>query len=371
MEGAGILGRFLAGKLKGVAFPSRRSVPGSGAAPAAADFLASVIGRPAREVSESLELIRSGHAYGILDIPKRAGGSRRIHPPTDVVKVVQRAILDRILHQIPVHLVAHGFCRNRDILTNAQEHVRARALLNLDLQDAFPSVKEHRVRIALERHVRRLVRAQLGKSGTPALASEMLETLVTLTTHEGCLPQGAPTSPAILNIVCVALDRRLFTLGSKHGLKVTRYADDITVSSTADEIPGPVRAEIRSEISAAGWRVNERKVKYLQRSTGNALEVTGLLIQEDGRMSIAPDRRREYRAYLNEQLRLGTVSAEQRPKVEGVIAFVRRIYGHAIPSMLWKPILLLEKRLAQAPRTPSNEGRRARFDPYSRFPGNE
>lgn len=372
MAREGQAGHFLASRLQ-VEFPD--GLPSRMATRATADagqndrvdavpLLACLIGRPDPDIRQCLRLIHDQRAYGVAEIPKPRGGVRTLHPPHDVLKVVQRAILDRILHQVPVHLVAHGFCRNRDILTNARAHARARTIFNLDLKDAFPSVPPWRVRAALARHVRRLLRAQFGREGTPANARAILELLVTLTTHDGGLPQGAPTSPAILNIVCINLDRQLFGLCAPHGFTVTRYADDITISTERNEIPGPVRDQIRSTIATAGWKVNERKVSYARRSRGNALEVTGLLIHEDGRLSITPERRKAYRQYLVGQLATQTMDASERAKAEGVIAFIRRIYQTAIPSILRSPIERLEKALDDQPRPRGTPRARSRPDLY-------
>jgi RNA-directed DNA polymerase len=367
-EEAGETRRLRARQLKALEFPQGATTPPAASARralGAAHLLGWLIGRPASEIAECLELIRFRRAYGVARIPKASGGFREIHPPHATLKQVQRAILERLLYQVPVHLIAHGFCRNRDIITNVSAHLSARTVFNLDLKDAFPSVREHRVRVNLEGHVRRLVTSQFGRAGGDEQVQQLLELLLVLVTHDGSLPQGSPTSPAILNIVCMGIDRELFALCNEHGLTVSRYADDITISSVQDEIPGEMRQRIRSTISGAGWKINPRKVTYAQRSHGNALEITGLVVNEDQRLSIAPGRRKAYREFLVEQLKAERPSGDERAKVEGIIAFARRIYQRQLPSDLRGPIERIEQRLAALPRV---AGHSPRMDRYGELP---
>lgn len=368
--------KLLAGQITNLEFPEpRKQAPPllESMAPAPrppdeqrpCDLLAWLIGQPATMITECLGLLQSKRAYGVAKIPKARGGFREIHPPHDVLKKVQRAILERVLYQVPVHLIAHGFCRDRDILTNIAAHRSARTIFNLDLKDAFPSVHQRRVRANLEGHVRRLVSRQFGPRCTAEQRHSLLDLLVTLTTHNGSLPQGASTSPALLNIVCMRLDRDLFSLCGTHGLTVSRYADDITISSTQSAISGEIRKRIRSAISAAGWKINQRKVIYAQRSHGHAIEISGLIIQEDGRLSIAPDRRKAYRRFLLEQVASERIADDMRARAEGIIAFARRIYRDKCPADLARPIADLERRLTTIPRSP---GRRQRHDSYGHWP---
>jgi|GEM_PF-1313887 len=329
--------------------------------------LSALIGRPDQEILEALILVQAGMAYDSVRIPKVRGGTREINPPKPVLKRVQRAILERLLYQIPVHFTAHGFCRNRDIMTNAMAHIRARAVVNHDLKDAFPSVQEQRVAANLRPWARRLVTTQFGHVDSAAMVTPFLDLLLRLVLHNGSLPQGAPTSPAILNIVCLNLDRSLFALCSQHGLTVTRYADDITVSSEKDQIPGAVKQQIRSVIYAAGWKINQTKSKDLERANGHSIEITGLLIHEDGRVTIAPDRRRAYRKYLLEHAKQSRVDGEVRAKAEGIIAFVRRVYQRLLPSDLRGPVEELERQLEDLPR-PEGQPRRPSMNRYGPQP---
>ena len=173
-----------------------------------------------------------GSGYVEFEIPKAKGGTRRIAAPRAPLRKVQRAILDKILARVPMHDACHGFVAGRSTVTNATPHQRAALVIKMDLKDFFPTVHYRRVQGLFQ---------FLGYSARVAA------TLAGLTTYRpkldsgavvwpGRLPQGAPTSPALANLACRRLDRRLDRLAARYGATYTRYADDLTFSFAA--MPG-------------------------------------------------------------------------------------------------------------------------------------
>ncbi len=167
-----------------------------------------------------------GSGYVEFEIPKAKGGTRRIAAPRAPLRRVQRAILDQILGRVPVHDACHGFVKGRSTVSNAAPHQRAALVIKMDLKDFFPTLHYRRVKGLFQ---------SLGYSEPVA------GTLAGLTTYRpkldsgavvwpGRLPQGAPTSPALANLACRRLDRRLHQLAAKCGAAYTRYADDLTFS---------------------------------------------------------------------------------------------------------------------------------------------
>jgi len=156
-----------------------------------------------------------GYDYSRFTIPKRRGGSRTIEAPGEKLKALQRRVLHRLLNPLPAHPAATGFVPGRSIVDNARPHAGRGVVINLDLADFFPSITAERVAESL--------RGLGWGAEAAAIVSRMC-------THEGHLPQGAPTSPALSNLVCRRLDARLAALAEKHGGQYTRYADDITLS---------------------------------------------------------------------------------------------------------------------------------------------
>jgi retron-type reverse transcriptase len=159
-------------------------------------------------------------AYHTFHVPKRTGGTRTIQAPAPALKAMQRRILHKLLRRLEAHPCATGFERGHSIVTNAQPHVGQELVIKLDFRDFFTATTAKRV----ERY--------FYKIGWNADAAAVL---VRLCTHEGSLPQGAPTSPRLSNLVNHRLDARLFALAQVRGLAYSRYADDMTFS-------GPARA---------------------------------------------------------------------------------------------------------------------------------
>lgn len=156
-----------------------------------------------------------GYDYARFTLPKRRGGTRAIEAPNDKLKALQRRILQRLLNPLPMHPAATGFVRGRSIVDNARPHIGRGVVINLDLADFFSSITAERVTTAFR---------GLGWS------AEAATILSRICTHEGRLPQGAPTSPAISNLVCRRLDERLTKLVKRFDGRYTRYADDMTIS---------------------------------------------------------------------------------------------------------------------------------------------
>lgn len=132
----------------------------------------------------------------------------------------------------------------------------------MDAKDFFPSITFQRVS------------GMFASLGYPRQVSVLLTKLVT---HSGRLPIGAPTSPAISNIVCRRMDKRFAGLGEKMGFDYSRYADDLTISSNNNKITKLIQffKEIMQE---EGFEVKEAKMRIL-RSSGRQ-KVTGIVVNK-------------------------------------------------------------------------------------------
>ena len=200
-------------------------------------------GRGADELARRLDvekrdLQRFKPHYRDFTIPKRSGGTRRILAPDDDLKQLQRRILRRLLGRLRAHPAAMGFERNRSIVTNARVHVGQAAVLRMDLIDFFPSTSARRVR----KYFRRI--------GWNRQAARLL---VRLCCHEGGLPQGAPTSPRLSNLVNYRLDARLAGMARRLLAVYTRYADDITISFSEDAEAREVATSWLEEYWTSPW----------------------------------------------------------------------------------------------------------------------
>ena len=200
--------------------------------------------------------------------------------PDDATKALQRRLLRRLLARVPVHPAAHGFERGRSIVSNAAPHTGRAVVVRMDVIEFFGTTSARRVR--------RLFRV-LGWD------AETAELLTGLTTHDGGLPTGAPTSPRLANLVNVLLDARLAGLAEALGARYTRYADDLTFSFERDDHAALVDllGATRRIARAHGYDLHvERKLQIRRRH--HRQTVTGLVVNE--RVALPRQRRRWLRA---------------------------------------------------------------------------
>ena len=218
--------------------------------------------------------------YREFTIPKRSGGKRRILAPEPELKSLQRRILRRLLARLKVHPSAMGFQGGRSIVTNANAHRGQAVLIRLDLVDFFPSTRAKR----LKRYFR-----QIGWNRPVA------NLLVRLCTFDGGLPQGAPTSPRLSNLVNYRLDARLSGMAARLGAVYTRYADDITISFAEDDRDKIhyFRRFVQGVIESEGYRLHHRKKLSVRRRHHRQM-VTGLVVNH--RVNLPREVRRWLRA---------------------------------------------------------------------------
>jgi retron-type reverse transcriptase len=235
--------------------------------------------------------------YVQFTIPKRSGGVRLISAPMERLKRAQHWILEHMLERQWMHDAAHGFRQGRSIVSNARPHVGADVVINLDLKDFFPTVTYKRVKGLFR---------SFGYSESVAtvcalLCTEPREVTVDVDGEryhvaltERFLPQGAPTSPAISNLLCRALDSRLASIAEKLGYQYTRYADDLTFSGPRESNPGRLMRRIHWVVEHEGFTVHPDKTRVLRKSRRQ--EVTGVVVNET--CTISRDTLKKFRAVL-------------------------------------------------------------------------
>jgi len=259
----------------------------------------------------------SAKYYYEFRIKKRSGGMRVIHAPSNPLRSIQQTIAQAILAQYKPRPSVRGFTSGQSILTNAAPHSAKKLVLNIDLEEFFPSIHRGRVVGAL-------------KAKPFELSQETAKLIADLCCLGGRLPQGAPTSPVISNIICWNLDRALERLAGRYYCYYTRYADDITFSTNARMFPAALLpqnealsnapSELEQVILANGFTINKHKTRLLSRSRRQT--VTGLVVNEFPNV----DRRfiRQIRAMLHswEKNKLEKAQADYQskywhPKISG------------------------------------------------------
>lgn len=232
--------------------------------------------------------------YNEFEIPKKCGGVRKILSPTKDLKIVQQKLARLLMDNYEFLDVQHGFIKNRSCVTNANLHINRRFVLNIDLENFFDTIHFGRVR-------------GLFMNKPFNYNKEVATYIAILVCYDGKLPQGAPTSPVISNIVCYKMDRELEFLAKKNRCMYTRYADDITFSTNSDRFPSQIAYKRFDEVIisnkiidiisggySTGFRINPKKIKLSKKMFRQ--EVTGIIVNE--KLNINKDYIKKLRAML-------------------------------------------------------------------------
>lgn len=278
--------------------------------------------------------------YTPFTIPKRNGKSRQIWAPLPKLKKAQHWILRNIAERLPIHGAAHGFVAGRSIATNAKKHCNSKIVIKMDIKDFFPTVTWRRVKGVFRKAGYRDQIATL-------LAMICTEAPREVVQHRGqtyyialgprCLPQGAPTSPAITNVLCRQMDVRLTALAKKLGWRYTRYADDLSFSLPADHEGEPKIGSLlggtKRIVSSEGFEIHPEKTRVMRGAA--CQQITGLVVNGDGTPRVPRKRRRQIRAALhNLKNGKGLREGENLSQLIGYIAFINMTQPELAQSML-------------------------------------
>ena len=219
-----------------------------------------------------------GKHYYKAKLPKKSGGYRNLSVPDEVLKTIQKRIADVLLIHMPVSRYAKAYRFGSSTLRNAKHHVGKQMVLKLDILHFFDSIRYSTVK---------------DKAFPDEVYAEPLRILLTmLCYHKDSLPQGAPSSPAITNIILYEFDELVGHWCRERNIAYTRYCDDMTFSGDFD--PAEVIRFVRLGLKKLGFLLNEQKTR-IQRP-GQQQSVTGIVVNE--KLSIPADYRRNLRQEL-------------------------------------------------------------------------
>lgn len=255
--------------------------------------------------------------YRSFKLKKKDGNYREIDTPRTYLKVIQWWILDNLLNHVEISENVFGFVAGRSAVQNAQYHAGAKHVLNVDIKQFFPSISIEQVQTIF---------CSLGYSEDVA---DMLSELCCL---NGRVPQGAPTSPAIANLVLRELDDDLSVLAKSADHIYSRYADDLTFSSQS-RIASSFLDGVQSAVEKSGFELKPEKTRFT--GSEGRMEVTGVVINE----TLQPTRvwRKRTRATLHQ---LGNAPRLTRRK----LAYLQGVMGMAAQF----PESVQMKRLSQS-----------------------
>jgi retron-type reverse transcriptase len=250
--------------------------------------------------------------YHELAIPQGKDKFRMVRPPSERLKAVQRRIVKRVLVELGYSGAAHGGVPGRSTLSNAAVHRGQRTLAALDVKKFYDNVDHRRVY--------RMLRDEQG------FGHDVARLLTRLTTLKGALPQGAASSPSLANVFMTkAVDDPLERLARAHGLRYTRYVDDLAFSG---ERPQVAINEAARLLSARGLKLNKKKIHVAGRENRQVL--TGLIVNDGERVSIPKRQRDRIRAAIHELKQAKLVQREFEKAVRSIrgrIAYVERFHA--------------------------------------------
>lgn len=217
--------------------------------------------------------------YTHFEIPKKSGGKRQITAPTRTLKSLLtyvNMLLQAIYEPAPCVM---GFTQGRSITDNAQKHIGKHYVFNIDLKDFFPSVAQARVWKKLQLPPFNFCNDEKNGRKRRILADVIAGSCcMKVDEHTYVLPQSAPTSPVLTNIICDRLDRRLTGLANRFDVTYSRYADDITFSSMHNvyQKDGEFVQELHRIVEGQGFTINPTKTRLCR--VNQRQEVTGLTV---------------------------------------------------------------------------------------------
>jgi RNA-directed DNA polymerase len=198
---------------------------------------------------------------GTPKLDKNGNQKKRVlHPSTNRLKVIQKRILKQILSKLELPEYAYGAVKGRDNIKNARKHQGKKFNFTTDLKDFFPSIRHRKV-------------FEMFKSFK--FSPTVSRILTQLTTYKGKIPQGAPTSPALSNLVFIKTGKNLQQFAMSNGLIFTAFIDDLTFSSAVDF--KDISQKIIEILQADGYRISHAKTNYKTKNP----KVTGVIVKNN------------------------------------------------------------------------------------------
>lgn len=287
------------------------------------DF-AKFIGVKLQTLTYLLYIKKIDNCYNTLEIPKKNGDTRTICVPNKNLKKVQKKLYNKLstyYDEIKTQnnftsKISHGFEKNRSIVTNAEVHKNKRYVVNLDLLVFFPSINFGRVR------------SYFIKNNYFEINDDIATILAQLTCYKGTLPQGAPTSPLIANMICNIMDIRILKIAKKYRLDYTRYADDLTFSTNNKYFLNDYDKfleDIKNIIHRSGFELNSKKTRLL--FSNSRQEVTGLVVNK--KISVPKEYYKNTRAMAHSLYKNGYFLIDDEvgtiEQLEGRFSFINQI----------------------------------------------
>lgn len=257
-------------------------------------------------------------SYTQVKIPKQSGGTRNLSVPSNSLKSVQKQLSKTLETELgsKVHKTANAYVKGRNTITNSLPHVGCAILIKLDIKDFFPTVTTEMLAPII--------------SAMALYEPKTIDRLLDICITENGLPQGAPTSPILSNLVLRDFDVAAYRLANNIGAKYTRYADDLTFSLEIDDSKKArkIVAAVRNMLAERGFELNEKptKLKILRRH--QAQRLCGITLNS-GKPTISRKQRRKLRAAKHAMAK-GEVPESKLNEINGWDSYVTYVQNYKV-----------------------------------------
>lgn len=311
--------------------------------------LALMLGFQPKMLTSILYLTPDASKYTTFKVPKKSGGMREIAAPIPKLKNLQRCLSDLLYECLSERMVdtpyrftsQYGYLKERSVEDNAERHRSQRFVLNVDIENFFPSINFGRVR--------GFFIADKGFELHPQVATAIAQ----IACWNNELPQGSPCSPIISSLIGGILDRRMAVLAREHGCTYTRYVDDLTFSTNATAFPEALATfdagtqewlagtTLTHAVEKAGFALNPAKTRLFSRRGRQT--VTGLVVNR--KVNVNRDYEMRVRAAFHRWCRQGNytvpgslekVAAGEEPeretgidRLEGMLQWIFKVRDFA------------------------------------------
>tara|TARA_Y100001938_G_C8075834_1_gene426014 strand:- start:734 stop:1654 length:921 start_codon:yes stop_codon:yes gene_type:complete len=264
---------------------------------------------------------------------------RFIDAPQGRLKEIQKSLLRNFLYKYKPHPIACGFVKNKSAVDGAKAHVGQKILVCMDIYNFFGSITTRQVE-----NLFKFLMQKSKKFQSHAADDIMVENLAQLVTYKGRVPQGAPTSPVLSNLICLGIDKKLKSLETKHKCKITRYADDISCSSSENKDLVKIIPEIKSIFRQRGFKMNKDKTRVSR--ANKRMKVTGIVVND--KTNVPSKVSRNLRAKLHNMVQKGErVNEDVLSKVRGKIEWITALNPHKGNQLLNQYDLVRKQSISQ------------------------
>ncbi|NCU04802.1 MAG: RNA-directed DNA polymerase [Chitinophagaceae bacterium] len=253
-----------------------------------------------QQVLDNYVTFADAHYNTFYITKKKKSKKRKIDYPSKELKAIQRWILANYLNSLPVSARANGFIQGRGIKRNAQYHLKKSFLLIVDVKDFFPSISQKKIYQSLQKYFK---------------DKEFSLKLSKVCTFKRFLPQGAPTSPMLSNIVFKDLDDKIAKYCNSKLVVYSRYADDLVFSCDTRSTLTDIYLYVRTILTQNDFKINESKTKFL--SGRGRIVITGININE-GKLTVRKEIKRNLRSNIYNLI----IKKDKTIKINSVLGYL-------------------------------------------------